>query len=197
MLMLLRPLLDGLAVVHESGFLHRDIKPDNIYVRDTDGSFVLLDFGAARHTSEGQFEQNNFVTAGYAPIEQYGVGEQGPWTDIYAFGATLYWMIAGKKPIEAPERMLARDPLVPAVDIGKGHYSHEFLGTIDWALKPEAQDRPRDVAAFRAALFSALPDNKNLQDALKSSEGADAIHEVGVAAVMSPQVLKARLARAA
>lgn len=78
LLTLLLPLLDGLAVVHESGFLHRDIKPDNIYVRDADGSLVLLDFGAARHTSAERSEENNFVTPGYGPIEQYVLGEQGP-----------------------------------------------------------------------------------------------------------------------
>lgn len=135
LLLLLRPLLDGLAVVHESGFLHRDIKPDNIYVRDTDGTLVLLD-RRARHTSQERSEENNFVTPGYGPIEQYVLGEQGR-TDIYALGATLYWMVSAKKPIEAPDRMVAQDPLKPAVEVGQGRYSREFLSAIDWALKPE------------------------------------------------------------
>lgn len=197
LLTLLLPLLDGLAVVHESGFLHRDIKPDNIYVRDADGSLVLLDFGAARHTSEERSEENNFVTPGYGPIEQYVLGEQGPWTDIYAFGATLYWMVSGKKPIEAPDRMVANDPLKPAVEVGKGRYSHEFLSAIDWALKPETQDRPRTVAAFREALFAAHPSSLNLQAALRAGEGDKADNETWLAALRSPRLLKARLARIA
>ncbi|MBL8525522.1 MAG: protein kinase [Betaproteobacteria bacterium] len=198
LLLLLRPLLDGLAVVHESGFLHRDIKPDNIYVRDTDGTLVLLDFGAARATSEQRTEENNFVTPGYGPIEQYVMGEQGPWTDIYAFGATLYWMVSGKKPIEAPDRMVDPDPLKPAVEVGKGRYSHEFLTAIDWALKPETQDRPRDVAAFRKALFAAHPSSLDLQDALSAGERVDGEKNVGwMAALRSPRLLKAKLVNVA
>lgn len=192
-LLLFRPLLDGLTVVHESGFLHRDIKPDNIYVRDTDGTLVLLDFGSARQTSNELSEDTNFVTPGYAPIEQYGVGEQGPWTDIYAMGATLYWMISGKKPDEATDRIGTRDQIKPAVDLGQGRYSLEFLRAIDWALKPDAKDRPRDMETFRAALFSGQPNSRNLQDALKSSEGADAVHESWLAALVSPRLLKAKL----
>jgi len=196
-LLLLRPLLEGLVVVHESGFLHRDIKPDNIYVRDTDGTLVLLDFGAARHTSVERTEDNNFVTPGYGPIEQYVLGEQGPWTDIYALGATLYWMVSGRKPIEAPDRMIDPDPLKPAVEMGKGRYSREFLSAIDWALKPETQDRPRDVAAFRKALFAAHPSSLDLQDALRAGDGAENEHVGWATALISPRLLKAKLANAA
>lgn len=170
---LLLPLLEGVAVVHKSGFLHCDIKPDNIYVRNTDGTLVLLDFGAARHTSVQLTDETSFVTPGYGPIEQYMLGEQGPWTDIYALGATLYWMVAGQKPIEAPDRMLAKDPLKPAVKVGHGRYSTAFLQAIDWALKPKTEDRPRDIAAFRQALFAAFPARLNLQDALRSDDEAD------------------------
>jgi serine/threonine protein kinase len=80
---ILFPLLDGLDRVHRAGFLHRDIKPDNIYIR-ADGSPVLLDFGAAR-LAVGQKGQHmtGLVTVGYAPPEQYDSGSpQGPWTDI-------------------------------------------------------------------------------------------------------------------
>ena len=147
------PLLDGLSVVHDAGFLHRDIKPDNIYVRDGDGSLVLLDFGAARRAADELTDASNVVTPGYGPIEQYVMGEQGPYTDLYAFGATLYWMVTGKKPPAAPDRMVFPDPMTPAVEAGRGRYSEAFLKAIDWALAPESKDRPRDVAQFRTALF--------------------------------------------
>jgi serine/threonine protein kinase/HAMP domain-containing protein len=178
-LTLLAPLLDGLAVVHASGFLHRDIKPDNIYVRDEDGSLVLLDFGAAQHSSVQRSAETNFVTPGYGPIEQYALGEQGPWTDIYAFGATLYWMISGRKPIAAPDRMVDPDPLVPALEVGKGRYSTEFLSAIDWALMPETHERPRDVATFRASLFAAHPESLNLQDALRAGDREARLSRIG------------------
>jgi C4-dicarboxylate-specific signal transduction histidine kinase len=71
--------------------------------------------------------------------------------------------------------MVKDDPLKPAVEVGKGRYSPEFLAAIDWALKPETQDRPRDVAAFRKALFAAHPSSVNLQEALHAGEGVGRI----------------------
>src|SRR6185436_4576306 len=76
LLSLLLPLLDGLAVVHEAGFLHRDIKPDNISVRKEDGSLVLLDFGSARQ-AKSEADEAPIVTPGYGPIEQYEGSQQG------------------------------------------------------------------------------------------------------------------------
>ena len=101
------PLLEGLDVVHKARVLHRDIKPANIYVREEDGSLVLLDFGAARYTSSGDSRSlTSIVTPGYAPFEQYHThGAQGPWSDLYALGGVLYWLVTGEKPLEAPSRL--------------------------------------------------------------------------------------------
>lgn len=192
---LLLPLLDGLALVHESGFLHRDIKPENVQVRYDDGSLVLLDFGAAQQTGRPQAYDTAFVTPGYGPIEQYHRSEQGPWSDIYALGATLYWMISGTKPIDAPERVGPSDPLPPAVEIGKGRYSDEFLRAIDWALKPEPSERPQNIAQFRAALNAAHASSLGLQDALRAGE-SDAVASAGWRAVLrSPRLLRGRVIR--
>src|SRR5512139_2730243 len=92
----LLPVLDGLELVHNAGFIHRDIKPDNIHIRD-DGTPVLLDFGSARYALGGVRTVTILVAPGYAPFEQYySSGEnQGPWTDIYGLGATCYRAIAG------------------------------------------------------------------------------------------------------
>jgi serine/threonine protein kinase len=155
LLMLLSPLLDGLALVHRTGVLHRDIKPDNLCVRDADGSLVLLDFGAARPASGAVPDAPSILTPGYAPIEQYLGDNQGPWTDLYAFGATLYWMVRGQRPRDAPDRRRTPQNDVSAEQAGAGRYSAEFLRAIDWALQIRPEDRPQDVAVFRRALFAA------------------------------------------
>lgn len=166
---LLQPLLDGLALVHESGYLHRDIKPDNIYASVDDGRLVLLDFGAARLSVGGEQAVADVLTPGYAPAEQYEGGQQGPWTDIYAFGATLYWMVSGKKPEPAPARLAGEVVMIPAVQVGAGRYGVPFLEAIDWALQPQAQARPQNVREFAAALFASHAGTLDLQDALRTS----------------------------
>ncbi len=116
----LLPILDGLELVHDAGFIHRDIKPDNIHIR-ADGSPVLLDFGSARHSMGHARTVTILVAPGYAPFEQYySSGEdQGPWTDIYSLGATCYRAIAGIAPMDAIARSKGilgstRELLVPA-----------------------------------------------------------------------------------
>ena len=146
------PLLDGLEVIHRSGYLHRDIKPPNIFIRD-DGGPVLIDFGSARMKVSPDQNLTAIVTPGFAPLEQYHAhGKQGPWTDIYSFAGVLYWLVTGRKPVEAAAR--AREDTMPsALDSGeRKNYSAEFLAAIDWGLKPYEQDRPQSVAQFRTAL---------------------------------------------
>src|SRR5712664_2546473 len=144
-------LLDGLELIHRTGYLHRDIKPGNVFIRE-DGSPVLLDFGSARTASEGA-ERTAIVTPGYAPIEQYhSQGRQGPWSDLYAFGGVLYWTIIGKRPVEAVARV-RQDMLPPAVQVAdRSRYSIELLTAVDWALVSHEEQRPQSVAEFRSAL---------------------------------------------
>jgi serine/threonine protein kinase len=151
---LVAPLLDGLEVVHKAGFLHRDIKPGNIYVRD-DGSPVLLDFGSARMRSS---ELTAVVSPGYAPFEQYHTqGRQGPWSDLYALAGVLYWMVVGSMPQEAPARIRA-DAMAPAVQAGdRSRFRPEFLAAIDWGLTPFEDQRPQSVAEWREALLGGKP----------------------------------------
>lgn len=195
LLALLKPLLDGLAVVHEAGYLHRDIKPDNIYVRREDGSLVLLDFGAARQAVGGQQDGTSVVTPGYAPIEQYSGGDQGPWTDIHALGATLYWMVTGKKPVAATERMDEVLPMTAAEEAGRGRYSPEFLRTIDWALQLEAKDRPQDMASFLRALFGAHTAGLGLEEALRTGDNDNVLMESWRVLLESPRLLKSHAKR--
>ncbi len=151
LLQLVYPLLDGLEAVHKLNFLHRDIKPDNIYIR-ADGSPVLLDFGAARRVSSDH-DMTNIVSPGFAPFEQYhSKGNQGPWTDLYSLGAVLYWLVTGNKPVEAASRV-REDTMPKAVDLAnRAAFGLPLLQAIDWAMQPHEKDRPQSVAALRNAL---------------------------------------------
>lgn len=151
------PLLDGLEQVHKLGFLHRDIKPENIYIR-TDGTPVLLDFGAARQALGNRTRSlTSIVTRGFAPFEQYtSTGKQGPWSDIYAMGAVMYNAVTGRPPADSPDRMDS-DPLVPAVEVGADRYGHAFLSAIDAALQMKVDDRPQTVSAWRDMLEQPEP----------------------------------------
>ncbi|MGH8625246.1 MAG: protein kinase domain-containing protein [Gammaproteobacteria bacterium] len=151
------PILEGLADVHQSGFIHRDIKPANIYIRRRDGSPVLLDFGSARQTLQGETRSlTSVVSPGYAPFEQYsGNGEkQGPWTDIYGLGATLYRVVVGVSPTDAIARSEAllktsRDSVVSATEAAAaGYYSRKFLRAIDHAIRFDERERPKSVTQW-------------------------------------------------
>ena len=159
---LLDEILSGLAVMHAAGYVHRDIKPGNLMLREEDGSAVVLDFGAARQ-AVGQRSKaiTSILTPGYAPVEQYDgkVDRVGPWTDIYALGMVAYRCISGMGDSELPDavaRMLAHTRgeavLLPAVEAGKGRYSSKLLEAIDWAMEVNEQDRPQSVDAWRQAL---------------------------------------------
>ena len=148
------PLLDALEKMHAAHFLHRDIAPDNIIVRP-DGTPVLLDFGAARRAiAERSRALTGIVKAGYSPFEQYATDSrlQGPWSDIYAFGATLYRAVIGAAPEEATLRV-ADDRIRPARTAAAGGYRRGFLDAIDACLITRHTDRPQSVAQLRPLLL--------------------------------------------
>jgi serine/threonine protein kinase len=147
------PILEGLNVVHSKQFLHRDIKPSNIFLRKS-GPAVLLDFGAARRALEEHGSAMTvMLTPGYAPFEQYSKGDkQGPWSDIYALGATMYHCIVGAAPTPATDRLTSiyddePDPVGVALKIIAPRCSPVFIKTIEWMMKPHAKDRPQDAQA--------------------------------------------------
>ena len=155
---LMSPLLDALEVIHKGDFLHRDIAPDNIIVR-RDKTPVLIDFGSARGEIASQSRTvSALVKPGYSPYEQYASNtrQQGPWTDIYALGATFYQAIAGKRPPDAPSRMV-RDEYIPAREAAIGSYRASFLAAIDKALRLEVTERPQSIADWRGPLLAPDP----------------------------------------
>ena len=158
LLRVLMPIVEGLELVHKAGFIHRDIKPDNILIRP-DGSSVLLDFGSARQASGQSRTVTILVAPGYAPFEQYysGVESLGPWTDIYGLGATCYRAIAGRPPLDAIARSKGilgstKEILLPAKVAGAGRYSEHILQSIDHALEFAEKDRPQTLADWKKEL---------------------------------------------
>ncbi len=156
---ILLPILDGLELVHNAGFIHRDIKPDNIHI-DADGNPVLLDFGSARQSVDSAHTLTILIAPGYAPFEQYYSDRtnQGPWTDIYALGATCYRAIAGRPPMDAVSRSKgvlgsAHEMMVSASVIGAGRYSAPFLAAVDHALEFAEKDRPQSIGEWRRELI--------------------------------------------
>ena len=110
------PLFDALKMIHDKGYLHLDIKPGNIQIR-SGGRPLLLDFGAIHQRQLSRQDQVGHVSShGYSPIEQYKRnGYMGPWTDIYALGATVYACMNGKPPPPANQRH-ENDTMKPAVN---------------------------------------------------------------------------------
>lgn len=155
-------LLSGLREVHAHKLLHLDIKPSNIYLR-TDGSPVLIDFGAARQTlTQTDPEMRPTYTPGYAAPEQYGNQPgQGPWTDVYAVGASMYACLAAAAPQPADLRLI-NDLLVPATQRWAGRYSPELLNTIDQCMRLDPLERPQSAFALQRLL--AAPYTPPLQE---------------------------------
>lgn len=164
------PILEGLAQVHGAGFLHRDIKPDNIYVRDS-GEPVLIDFGAAReHQPREQSKtMTTMVSLGYAPPEQYSRDSKwlGPWSDLYSIGASLYHCVNGNAPEESTERQThfnedGFDPLKSASQIGNDSYGSDFLVLVDWLLELRVKKRPQSVADVLHQIAELAPQSADL-----------------------------------
>ena len=175
---ILFPLLEGIEAVHAAGFLHRDIKPGNIFIQ-ADGTPVLLDFGAARHALGAHSQSfTGIVTPGFAPFEQYTTrSNQGPWTDIYALGATLYRAIVGAKPPEATDR-IEQDNYVPVAMAAPPGFSSGFLHAIDEALEMRAADRPQTIAEWRA-MFLEQPGGETIRPAAPSPARSSARSATG------------------
>ena len=185
------PVAEGLREVHAAGFLHRDVKPSNIFVRRSDESPVLLDFGSARQAlGRKSRSMTAIASAGYSPPEQYeSHGSQGAWTDIYALCALCHRAIIGEPPVEAPRRTgeAARgraDPLEPLAAAGVAGYSLNVLEAVDWGLRLIETERPQTLDDWLVRMHgsSAAPVGM-------LSEGTDAAEQGYAAAQWEPELL--------
>lgn len=144
---------DALAYLHNHTppIIHRDIKPANLK-RTPEGRVVLVDFGLAKFFGQGELTTTGAqgLTAGYAPIEQYGQGTD-PRSDIYALGATLYTLLTDVVPPEALTRAMDADPLQPISALNPG-ISPALAAVIAKAMAVHPEDRYATTPDFCAAL---------------------------------------------
>lgn len=153
------PILGGLQAVHDAGMLHLDIKPENIYLRSS-GQPMLIDFGSVRQgRARPGHEQKVALTPGYAALEQYpNMGKQGPWTDVYSIGASMYRCITGQQPVDAMERyeglrQRKLDPLRAATTFDRPLYTSHIRECVDWAMKLSPKERPYTAHALQRGLM--------------------------------------------
>ena len=151
-LSILRPVMDSLVQVHETGLIHRDISPDNIII--TKHSEVkLIDFGAAKQSNLDGKSLSIVLKQGFAPEEQYRThGEQGPWTDVYALGVTIYYCITGQLPPESIQRMY-KDTIIRPSELG-AVISPSQEAALMKSLAVFAKSRYRDVSQMIAGLYN-------------------------------------------
>lgn len=148
------PLLDALDLMHRQQHLHLDIKPGNIHLRPG-GNPLLLDFGAVHEFSETtDILKAQIITPGFSPVEQYySKGNIGPWSDVYAVGATMRACLDGKPPPAATELDAGKSKLQPAIETFPNRYPAWLLKSIDWAMELDAKNRPQTAADLRDALL--------------------------------------------
>jgi len=152
-------LLDAVEEVHRHGILHRDIKPENILITKED-KVVLIDFGSARDFEDGKtVAHTTLLTPGYAPIEQYSNrAKRGTYTDIYALGATMYFLLTGEKPLAATDRHL--ESLIPPHKINSS-VSSQLSSAVMMAMEMKPEDRFQHVGDLREALDLLFDKNKS------------------------------------
>ncbi|HAG68807.1 MAG TPA: hypothetical protein DCL38_02405, partial [Lachnospiraceae bacterium] len=192
-------IMDALCEVHKEGIIHRDISPDNIYITE-DRTAKLIDFGAARALSTEK-SRSVILKKGYAPPEQYqSHGRQGPWTDIYALGGTMFRALTGEMPPESVERV-RHDTLKRPETYGIG-LPPSVSTAIMKALSLREEQRFQRVEAFRQALMKeSIEDSaptgrlkRAFGEALKRADGLfkknQAVTLVGITGFYASQSFK-------
>ena len=191
LLPILKAVLGALEYLHAQNLLHRDLKPGNILLQE-DGTPILIDFGTAR-ALQTERSATMVGTPGYTPIEQITTrGKRGPWTDIYALGATCYRIITGQLPPEANARLAEEvDPYRPLANREElfGRFSTSLLSSIDTALAVRAKDRWQSAQSWLDELENRaprLPEIQLVSESVVLAEDPVAIPETILPADITP-----------
>jgi len=181
---LVQDISDGLQLVHEAGFIHRDIKPGNILLKDATTP-VLIDFGSARLAIGTKTQQlTTLISVGYAPSEQYDLSgdseKQGPWTDIYALGATTYELMTGDTPVDAITRINCvmqgkQDPVLIQLNKYVNQFSEELIQAVSSALLLNPNDRPQSLPDWWRILDNGI--DKSLDETIEASQSNRLLHQ--------------------
>jgi parallel beta-helix repeat protein len=194
---------EALDVVHKAGYLHRDIKPENIIVCE-DGRVVLIDFGAARAYMAGKTGRMTVIlTPGFAPLEQYAEqAKRGAYTDIYALGATLYYLLTGQVPVSAADRFSGVE--LKSVREINGRVSRQVEEAVMKAMamrvEMRVEERPQSVEEFVKLLTApsrtlvvasdGSGDFCDLEEAVQKAQSGTTIHlKAGIYRLKRPLVI--------
>ena len=174
-LALLRPMMEDLDKVHAQGLIHRDISPDNIMIQP-DGKVKLLDLGAAKDLTLQKEGTSQLVTKkGFSPPEQYmDGGKIGPWTDVYALCATIYYVCYGKLTPPALERMFT-DGLTFEI-AGKEPLPEMVIAALKRGLALQPGERTQSVAQLLSELENPGPDSADAGDQEGKNDRAPISH---------------------
>ncbi len=177
--------------------IHRDIKPQNIKLT-SEGDAVLVDFGIAKATDASQMTATGALgyTPGYAPPEQYGSGRTGPYSDQYAFAATLFTMLTGIKPVDSVQRVLGQATLTPINQLLPSIPRH-VQAAIERAMSVRPEDRFASIQDFLHALNDITAVSPTRMTSAAGPSGIEPTVSVGssAATVLSPAALPAALPR--
>ncbi len=141
---------NALNALHKNNIIHKDVAPDNIYVCSKDLRVKLYDFGAARLPEDGDNVTDKIKKCGYTPVEQYVNSDMGPWTDVYALGATLYYMVTNIRLDESTARKI-EDKTKEPKDINP-NVSENLSNAIMKAISVDHHMRYQDVTSFLKAV---------------------------------------------
>ncbi len=190
-----RKLLEAIGFVHSHDILHRDISPDNILI-DSTGEPILIDFGAAREhatNTNRALSALRVVKDGYSPQEFYiAGGEQGPWSDLYSFAASLYHAISQEAPVNGQQRLAAlaeqkEDPYKKLAGRFPG-YPAGFLEAIDKAMNAMPDKRMRSAADWLAYLDDAQAQGSDAQPATENEAKYDPAIEASIKTIIQASV---------
>jgi Protein kinase domain len=161
-------LLTALEPLHAESVVHRDVSPRSVHVQG-DGSVLLLEFSARRHLPLHATD----LAAGFAAFEQYGMRDIGPWTDVYAASAVLYYLLTGVVPPSALDRAAGEALQSPTALVPNLSQGLARLVLRGMSLLP--QQRPHVASELRRQLEASLTDSAQPPRNAPSQFGADAL----------------------